>query len=820
MKKTERPIAAPGAVLGFMVFFLALPDTYAEPAKRPQIEEIIVTAQKREQSIQDVPISISVLDGDYMRTEGITDFRDVSLHIPNTTIDNNGEFNDIRIRGFGSPLSNKAFEQSVGLVINGVPYGNRGYFIGPLYDIERVEVLRGPQGTLFGKNTTAGLINVETAAPTDEFRGYIDIEEGEFDRRRRSAGIGGPLLSGFLNLRLSGLNEEQDGTVKNTTAPISPAALPVGGGRARDAFRVQLEFPDLFGGSASLAYDHVDTDLTGGAWEFRSVDPEHVEFYRQFDPNVDFTPGNRVGSLDSTGRIGQEIDILVLNVERTVFEWGLSFVAGYAQQENTIRDLDVDFTPAPMITVADSDENLQKTAELRASSPLLDGLLGLDELFGVQLGSTDLTVGVFYQEREINDSVQSIRLNVPVLAQFVAFQATPTTLAPLSEFTGSTISLGSLGEVTSEEGFGFEETTGFFSQDGESSAVFAQIDWHMTSQWTLQLGMRYTDESKSAFNQRVTTEGSGAAFSALGLRPFTSNLSRSETAFTPKVALKWSVNEDVNFYASWARGFKAGGFNALPSNDDDVSNLEYEPEEMIAWEVGGKLRFLDGAANANFAIYQQNVEDMQVFTVQPSTAVVSVTNAGEAESRGVELDLTWLPAHWLTLRGSLAYNDSEFTEFPLGTCTGDRPDTDGDGDARCDLAGKPFFRTPLWSGTLGGNVRFPFSSIGGWSFFQESGLELMAGVTAEYQGRQFADRTFDERTEEAAFVRYNANIGIGSGDPGWSLRIVGENLTDEETVVQAREVTLSAGTVPGSISDFVQIPDLPRLVYVSFRWTF
>lgn len=208
------------------------------PAKTGRVvEEIIVTAQRKEEHIHDVPISLSVLDSEFLAQQNVIDFKDVIHTVPNARIDNSGEFNDVRIRGFGSPLSNKAFEQSVGLVIDGVPYGRREYFLGPLFDLERVEVLRGPQGTLFGRNTTAGLFNVITKKPTDELTGFANGEYGELSRVHFSGGVGGPIIRNFLNFRLSGLAEKRDGFIENTTTATCAAISPEGRSTGRRSGR-------------------------------------------------------------------------------------------------------------------------------------------------------------------------------------------------------------------------------------------------------------------------------------------------------------------------------------------------------------------------------------------------------------------------------------------------------------------------------------------------------------------------------------------------------------------------------------------------------
>ena len=188
------------------------------------IEEIIVTAQKKEQAAIDVPISMSVLDDQLIAEEGIKDLRDVSLYVPNVSFRTNAVLPDFRIRGFGSNPVNAAFEQSVGLAIDGVPYTRKAYFQGGLFDVARVEILRGPQGTLFGKNTTAGLVNIATKDPTDEYTGVLDVQGGSYDFRRIETGIGGPLIKGLVNFRIAGLLDERDGYLENTTAKVVSTA--------------------------------------------------------------------------------------------------------------------------------------------------------------------------------------------------------------------------------------------------------------------------------------------------------------------------------------------------------------------------------------------------------------------------------------------------------------------------------------------------------------------------------------------------------------------------------------------------------------------
>ncbi|MGH7897455.1 MAG: TonB-dependent receptor, partial [Candidatus Binatia bacterium] len=684
-----------------------------------------------------VPISISVLGSEFIAEQNITDYRDVALYTPNAHIDpGNGLVPDINVRGFGSALGNKGFEQSVGLVLDGVPHGRIGYFQGPLFDIDRVELLRGPQGTLFGKNTTAGLLNVVTKKPTDDFEGSIHGELGELDQRRLEAGIGGPVVAGWLNFRVAALVDERDGIVENTTAAIRPEANERMNGRERKGGRFQLGAPDVFGASLVIAYERVDFDYTGTGWELDRI-PEKVKpFYRQFDPATDFTRDNHKGSVDTGEFNRNDIETLIANASYDLAGWRIDAIGGRSLLR-TRSLLDNDWGPAPMTFGTSDDDNPQTTGELRLTSPSLPGLFGLERLFGLPLGATDFTAGFFYQRQRPDDAVLVIDLNLPVFAQFAAYNSAPegTPIPDLVSFVGSNVPIGSLGVFDTTAGI--EETTMFFEQSTSSIAGFGHTYWRFAPGWTLQYGMRFTEESKKAHWDRRFTRGTGAAFVALGASEFTASRERSEFAFMPKVALNYDWSDDVTAYASWGRGVKAGGFNEQTFTTADEA-LEFDTEKATAWEIGAKTRLLDGAAAVNLALFWENVTDYQVLTVEPNSLATFVVNAGEGRARGAELDASWVATSWLTLVGTLGFNDAEFLSFPFGQCSFDRPDTDGNGDGRCDLSGKPLFRTPKWASTLTGNVRLPITSMVNAPAALEA-VDLVGGVTVEYQGSQYLD---------------------------------------------------------------------------------
>jgi outer membrane receptor protein involved in Fe transport len=193
-----------------------------------------------------------------------------------------------------------------------------------------------------------------------------------------------------------------------------------------------------------------------------------------------------------------------------------------------------------------------------------------------------------------------------------------------------------------------------------------------------------------------------------------------------------------------------------------------------------------------------------------------VENAGEARARGVEVDGTWLPTEWLEVFGGLGFNDTEYLEFPFGECPMDRPDTDGDGDSRCDLTGEPLHRAPKWVVTLVPTARIPLAwlpLVSRVPLFASSGIDLVAGGTAEYQDVHFTVRSADPRSRQPSFFRFGVNVGLQDAARGWSLGLSVSNLTDEAVAVQTRDITLGRGS-------FVHILEEPRLIVGAFRWSF
>ncbi|MGH7899654.1 MAG: TonB-dependent receptor, partial [Candidatus Binatia bacterium] len=633
-------IGSAGRILGIWTIGLAfslagrVPATFAQepagkdpapPTERRVLEEIIVTAQKTEQSLHDVPIAMSVIDDEFLNQQSLTDFAEISRYVPNVRVLPAAFSPRANIRGFGVDEvsgGNKSVESPIGVAIDGVSYGNKNYLQTGFFDLDRVEVLRGPQNTLFGKNNSVGLFSMVTKNPTDEFTGFLDAELGAPERRRFEAAIGGPAIPGLANFRLAGLSEGRAGFKRNTTAEVVPEAFDPVVGLDRKAVRVKAQIPDLLGANLVLSYEKFAIDVTGIGLEFAIVPEGTRGFYREFDPNTDFEYGNDVLSTDFRSITRIDIDTFVANASYGIGAFGLNAIVGHSvlKVDNVV---DPDTGPIPILMAAAKDTNPQTTFELRSTSPELAGLFGLERLFGWSPGSTDFTAGAFYQRRQVTDSEFTAAFDTALVGAFSVLAGSPPPAGvpipptPITrEAVGSTI----------------ESTTMFWKETSNTVAGYGQVRWHLAERWTLLGGLRLGNEWKEADWNRVL-EGSPPVFlTAAGFEEFTAHRTRSEFQYAPQVNLRYDVTDDVNLFATWARGFRGGGLNEFALRNE---SLEFDPEEAINWELGTNAELLGGAARLNLALFRTTITDFQLVTQLPGGGLIEITKAGKARSQGV-----------------------------------------------------------------------------------------------------------------------------------------------------------------------------------------
>ncbi|MGH7805328.1 MAG: TonB-dependent receptor, partial [Candidatus Binatia bacterium] len=499
------------------------------------IEEIVVTAQRKEEVVRDVPISISVLSGDFLKQQSVTDLGDVARYVPNLRIVEQGSVVQSWIRGFGTDAFNFGFDQAVGIVVDEIPYGRSQYLQAGFLDVERVEVLRGPQGQLFGRNTTVGLFNLTTANPTDELTGFLDVDGGELDRLHAEAAIGGPLIPGVMNVRVAGLFDRRDGYMRNTTAAIVPRADDPLQSRERKGGRIKLAFPDVMGGELLVSYERAEMEIEGFARELTIVPAKFRPLFLLFDPNTDFEPDNYVSSLDAPSFRNSTIDTFVAKDRRELGGWALDTLVGWSRLD-TKSNLDTDGSPFLDLNYGLDELGEQTTFELRVTSPTLAGLLGLPGLGDLPLGESDFTAGIFFQRRVQDPAVNRLHVNDAVVGTILALNAVPDDagdlLGDLPLPSGSPPDLSAFDERLTIRG----------TQKANSIAGFGQMDWRFAEPWHLLYGMRLSYSSKRADFQ-ATIDPETAVVIPAAAEEFAAGGSHDELHFTPKVGVKYDWSD-------------------------------------------------------------------------------------------------------------------------------------------------------------------------------------------------------------------------------------------------------------------------------------
>jgi len=736
------------------------------------IEEVVVTAQKTEQSLQDVPVSVTAIGGDFIKEAGLTDLVDIVQYAPNVQFYESGSlFASFNIRGFATPPLGLGLEPSVGLVIDDVPYGRSTYAQDAVFDLERLEVLRGPQGALFGKNTVAGVMNFVTAEPAFEPSGYASAGFGSLAQRRVEGGVSFPLLDKTVASRLSFRAHGEDLGVFNTTRREDNDVDDIAG-------RMKLLW---------LATDHLELRLTG--WgshqdangttaQLARATPRSLEVFREFDPRTETDAFDRQAAIDTetfSGRTAYAIApkaVWSAGDVAAVKNLTLTAIGSWSRISNPY-EVDPDFSPIHLGALGSDGPNRyeQTSIELRAAgstTPPFSWGEGVDFLVGLFADKVDTTTRQRF-DVDLNGAVPYLAAGAksqPSDASNIVPGVPPQVFQALDALIGS----NSLPDVlTGPAGFlvtlplippalATEKLLSQTIHHSYSIAGFGQGIWHLTPRWDLTLGARIAFDHQTA-HIFSTHDGLGIGAALADEQDFASNLSLDEVDFSPKLAASYHWSDEVTLFASGARGFKAGGFDNAPLNPD---HLKYDAEEGTSFELGVKSRLLGESLVLNATAYYALLDNLQV---RNFTGVTFTTaNAARASSRGFELDLHWLPPlEGLDVGGSLGFIDAQFDRFPNGTAIA------GSGQAEQDLGGRPLPYTPKVSASLFPSITVPLSRS--W------GVGALFGVDFLYRSGRFLDSDDDPATHQPATARVNVRLGFLSQSGRWAVMFHGKNLT-------------------------------------------
>jgi len=763
------------------------------------LEEIVVTAQQRAESLQDVPVSVAAVTAKKISDSGIVDLQGLSELVPNFSINETGISTTVTIRGISSGI-NSGFEQSVGMYNDGIFYGRDQLARVPMIDMERVEVLRGPQGILFGKNSIAGAVSQISAKPTDEFEGSVtalyEPDHGETDLRMV---LSGPLTDN-LSGRLAVMTRELDGYVKNTELGADEQ------NEDEQVVRATLRWDVNDSVTATLKSSQSTFDVLGRNMEvYQSFG--HLEALNSVynSPTAPWSVDTELNYIaDNNGHFSNnEVNNSTLTVDWDLEGLTLTSVTGYVDYEFT-ESCDCDFTGAPVFDAGRQEEYQQLSQEFRLTS---------------DLGSNfDYIAGLFFQDTDLTYADQ-IQLPDPTVVN---------------------TALGLLGAGALQPFAPGSSTDRTFNQEGEVIALFAQGTWSVSEALRLTVGGRYTEEKKDANRQQrhkanatfggqympaVTADPVSGAYNVLyGIFAIEAydqiNGKLDDSSFSPVVTMEWDANPDTMVYATWTKGYKSGGFDARSNGHPDASvnnglksgaaitgSWEFANEEATSVELGSKMSLADGAAELSVAWYMTDYNDLQVSQFD-GTLGFNVTNAGEAKVQGIEADGRWALTDNITLTGSVAYLDFNYEKFPNSQCYFQQEDTDG--DKLCDAGGKRKEFTPELQANLGA----------AWASEMSNGLELNASLDVSFMDEYLYAANLDPRSKQDAYSMVNARIALAGSEGAWELALLGRNLTDE-TVINFGGNTPLGGTLTGGAGNsYYAFVNRPRNIALQVNYSF
>lgn len=731
---------------------LAPPDE--DPA---QLGDIMVTSQKFKQALREVPASVTVLDGEFLKQAKIQTINDINGYVPSTQLRVTPFAGEVRIRGYGTPPSNLGFESSVGAIVDDVYYGRTSFLSAILFDIDRFEVVRGPQGALFGKNTIAGVLNVATTPVQDYLNGDFMFTAQDIDTRDVRFGLTAPLAPDF-GLRYAGSISREEGLYDNTALDRAEGNI--------DAISSRLKFEWKPSDRLTLRPSMFVSDQSANSnlFQLAKVTDSMLTFLQAYDADVEADASNarlssNVDAYTDTTLYGAQLNV----------DWELSgditlnSITAYAGYDLRERTLDFDASPAPFLKLSQADPSPydQYSQELR-----LVGRLGSG--FGTRRSEFILGAYGFYSDYNTNDRV--ILEDIAAAAGYViAAQAGGTPV--IGTILGQLLNL--IGPFTPELPFTSETALLTLDQQTESYALFGQITSYLTDDFAVVAGLRLGQEHKEG---HFVSDGDGAILLPIvtGQADHVSDRSRSESEVSPKFGLKYDINDQISTYAIWARGYKSGGFNALPFNDE---NLEFDAEEADSYELGVKSRLFGGVLQANLAAYLTDFDNLQVSTFTGTT--FQVLNAAAARSQGVEGDLRWLsPWPGTELRAAFGYNDAYYRSYPTA------PAPASSSEDSQDLSGRELALAPKWTASLTPTVGIP-------SFWPSWGFQL--AVDYLYASERYLDVDLDPVTLQPSTEVINLRLSAGAITGAWSLSFGVQNLTEEVILGQITDVPAAPG---------------------------
>ena len=756
-----------------------------------KLEEIVVTAQRRAENLQNVPISVQVIDSQSMKEQNQNSLDELSETVPAVHISNPGLFsNNLVIRGVGSGANNPSFDQSVAMFDDDIFHGRSRMSGATFLDLDRIEVLKGPQSTFFGNNAIAGALNIVTAKPGDTFDAWGRLLYGQYGTYAAEGAISGPITDTFSARLAVTRNGDYDGWIYNVDTDQHVPRVN------NEAGRLTLDFHPNEALDASLKTEFGQNRTAGSPGDeppqFANCPPPAPITAAFADFGACATTlslgvpvgldNNLKGGLPGTGSsLSTFEDVLTINYH-ALGQTFTSVTGFYDYHFNSQADwlLPVD----SVATTIDPEKYHQFSQEFRIASPTGQPI--------------EYLAGVYLQTDEL-DWAQVF--NIPLFDPYGPLLGIPPQYLPMNVYTP-------------------------LATDEHAYSIFGSLSWNATDRLKLSAGLRGSSVEKT-FTETLDYGYATSLYSGYNPLPpalepawsiiygptGTVNHSRTDRSLMPSADLQYQIDPEAMAYVSYRKGFKAGGFNGDgPLNQ----STGFNPEHVDAYEVGIKSKWLDNRLLLNLDVFRSDYTGLQVnaSTYQPSTNsyLFKIANAASSVSEGVEFETKWVVIKDLQLSADVTYLESYYVRYSNAAVTGLQTFCAADNGAgtiaECNslypnpvsntqnLSGKPTDYAPKWSGSV--NAEYSLLFPGDYKF--------TAHLSPYFSSGQFlGGGTDDPLLYIGGYVRLDARLTLQKPDSRWAVDLIGKNLTDR--VIP----TYLAGVGPG-------MKEEPRNVAVQFRY--
>jgi len=786
------------------------------------LEEVVVTAQRREEKIQDVPIAISAFSEAQLQQLNVTQTLGLAKLIPNLLAFNNtglGAANGYYLRGLGNTESIATFDPPVGTYIDDIFISRQNANNFSLLDMDRIEVLRGPQGTLFGRNTTGGAVNLIMKKPAKEFGGYAEAGFGQFGEVSGRASIDVPLSDTVLT-KLSGYRTKNDGYVSNpVTGEDNLNYTKTAGVRGAVRFlfgeAVTWDVSVQFGKDEGENLLNFASGSSGRAYRFGNTANALVPIPAE-GPQVDLVP-QRAG-LPPTSTAAQFIEARC----RGLITKSRFYCTGLTRTGTPLAGL---FTGRKQnLNLGDVSKNTLAASSLRWTT----GLGELQFITGYNKLEQEYALD-FYNGTAINTVAGNVAAN----------PAGGYTLASIGDFKQLSQEIKLTGELnddiryvaglyyfderdTSDFGdyLGIGPSTGLVLEDrilknkATAYAAYTQWDLKFAQAWTLTLGGRYTDETKKVdfianANPRLAAPTAATRITSANMAALGIPLKLTTGMFTPRVALKFDLSSDVNFFVSATNGFKSGGWNARGTTP--VANQPFSPEKVWSYEAGMRSDLLDRKVRLNVTAFRLDVKDLQTvsgFTNPANGSISFITrNFAGFQNDGVEAELIWAPVPAMNLFALVGVQNGKYKDIApsiLAQAASCRAAIAA-GTSTANLCTSGIVNP---SGNIADPVRTPDTLTLGASYALQIGANytLTPNVVWARTGKSNVATNGAPAGLSDAYSTVDAGLTFASTSGNWQIRANCHNCTDELQVVQV-------------LSDLPYV-QAPRTWNISFRYNF